>query len=286
MDKFIISVFADEIHEELEKQMNSLEQYGIKHIEIRGVNGKCIVDYSLEEVREIKRRLDLRGLKVSAIGSPIGKIYIAEDFKPHLELFKHTLEIAKIMEVNLIRMFSFFIPQGEEPKKYREEVINRWRQFIEAAKGHDVILLHENEKDIYGDTAERCLDLLESLNCDFVKAAFDPANFVQCNVETYPHAYELLKDYIIHMHIKDALYSDGSVVPSGQGDGQVTAILRRLKEAEYRGFLTIEPHLTWFKGFDELEGHSHSLNTAASGEKEFSVAIKALDNILKDLGGR
>ncbi|MDP4091442.1 MAG: TIM barrel protein, partial [Bacillota bacterium] len=139
MSKFMLSAFADEIDSDLKVQMDVLEQHGIKYIEMRGVNGKGLVNYNLEEVREIKSELDARGLRLSAVGSPLGKIGITEDFEAHLELFKHTLEIARIMECKYIRMFSFYIPKGEDPAKYREEVINRWKRFVKEAEGSGII---------------------------------------------------------------------------------------------------------------------------------------------------
>jgi sugar phosphate isomerase/epimerase len=283
MSKFILSAFADEIDMDLKVQMDVLDSHEIKFIEMRGVNGKGLVQYTLEEVKDIKKQLDSRGFKISAIGSPIGKIKITDAFEQHLELFKHTLEIAKILEAKYIRMFSFFIPEGENADDYRSEVMDRWSQFVEAAKGYDVILLHENEKDIYGDTAERCLDILKTMNCDYLRATFDPANFVQCNVHTFPEAYELLKDYIEYVHIKDAMFSDGQVVPAGLGDGKVKEILSTLKEAGFEGFLALEPHLASFKGFGTLEKNSVGFQLPEGGARSFAIATDALKKILKEI---
>ena len=188
MSRFILSAFADEIDPRLDVQMDVLEQHGISYIETRGVGGKNITEYSPEEVREIKKQLDDRGFRISAIGSPIGKIGITDDFGPHMESFKRTLEIAKILETRYIRMFSFYIPEGDKPEKYRDEVMDRWRQFLEAAEGTGIMLLHENEKGIYGDTPQRCLDLVKAMDSANLKLIFDPANFVQCDVVTYPEA--------------------------------------------------------------------------------------------------
>jgi sugar phosphate isomerase/epimerase len=244
MSKFTLSAFADEIDPDLQIQMNVLEECSIKFIEMRSINGKNITEYTLDEVKEIKSQLDERGFRISAVGSPIGKIKITDEFEPHFELFKHTIEIAKILDTQYIRMFSFLIPEDDDPKIYREEVLIRWQKFINAAEGTGIVLLHENEKGIYGDTAIRCLDLLEALNCNYVKAIFDPANFVQCNVQTYPEAYELLKDYIVYLHIKEAVYSDLHVTPAGMGDGRVREILSELHTKGFAGFLSIEPHLS------------------------------------------
>jgi sugar phosphate isomerase/epimerase len=283
MSRFIISAFADEISMDLKTQMDVLEEHGISYIEMRGVNGKTITDYSLEDAKDIKKQLDKRGFKLSAIGSPIGKIGITDDFKPHKELFKHTLELAGLLESRYIRMFSFYIPKDEAPDKYREEVLNRWSDFVELAKGTGITLLHENEKGIYGEDAAHCLDLMQSINCDYVKAIFDPANFVQANVETYPHAYTLLEKYIVYMHIKDAVYSDHHVEPAGYGDGKVREILTALYKKGYDGFLSLEPHLWNFSGFSKLELEPTWNKYEGNGPKLFSVAAGALKKLVDEI---
>lgn len=283
MSKFILSAFGDEIADDLKTQMDVLEQHGISYIEMRGVNGRPLVSHTLEEVAGIRKELDQRGFEISAVGSPIGKISITDEFEEHLELFKHTIKIAKILGTKYIRMFSFFIPKGETPEKYRDEVIRRWREFIKAAEGSDLILLHENEKDIYGDTPERCLDLLKALDCSYVRAIFDPANFVQCNVKTYPEAYEMLKDYCVYFHIKDALHKDHSVMPSGYGDGKLPEIIGQLHKEGYEGFLSLEPHLGAFSGLAALEQDLNIAGLPEGGPGTFAIASNALKKILETL---
>ena len=287
MPEFVLSAFADEISKDLKTQMDVLEQNDVQYIEMRGVNGKSLVKHSLEEVKEIKRQIDERGFKISAVGSPIGKIDIREEFGPHLDLFRHTMEIGGILETKYIRMFSFFIPEGEDPAKYRDEVMERWSMFIRAAEGRGFVLLHENEKDIYGDTPERCLDLLRTMKCSYMKAVFDPANFIQRDVETYPKAFEMLNEYIAYMHIKDARYSDHVVVPSGYGDGRVKEILSALYERGFEGFLSLEPHLKAFEGFETLERSlMKNVTTTGDGAGKFVVALNALRKILDEIEGK
>lgn len=280
MGKLVLSAFADEIDPMLAKQMDVLDRYGVRYIEMRGVNGKNLVQYSLEEVREFKKQLDARGFCISAIGSPIGKIKITDDFAPHLELFRHTVQIARIMETQYIRMFSFYMPEGESPGLYRDRVMDRWSRFIKAAEGTGLTLLHENEKGIYGDTAERCLDLLETMDCAYMKAVFDPANFVQCDVITYPDAFHMLKKHVAYMHIKDALYKDHSVVPSGYGDGRLKEILAELRKMGFEGFLSLEPHLANFTGFAALEPASPVNGLPEGGPKQFAIALEALNRLI------
>jgi len=285
MSKFILSAFADEIDADLKTQMDVLDTHGIKYIEMRGVNGRNLVQHSIDEVREIKKQLDDRGFKISAVGSPIGKIRITEDFGPHLDVFKHTLEIASVLETKYIRMFSFYIPFGASPESYRDEVMKRWSEFIKAAEGYGKILVHENEKGIYGDTPERCLDLLKTMDCDYMKAVFDPANFIQCDVESYPHAFNMLKGHIAYLHIKDARFEDHKVVPSGYGDVKIKNILQDLYDSGFEGFLSLEPHLASFKGFAELEPDAKINDMPEGGPKQFAMAVYALKKILSEIEG-
>lgn len=281
-ENIILTGFADEIAASLDTQMQVLDKLHMDHIEMRGVDGRNFVEYSEVQAREIKKRLDDRGFALSAVGSPIGKIGIKEDFAPHMELFKHTVELAHIMDTPNIRMFSFYGPGGQEPfAPYREKVMEQLGQFVDYAAANDIVLLHENEKGIYGEMAEGCLDILGQFAGEHFKAVFDFANFVQAGQDTL-EAYELLKPYIAYIHVKDALLKDGSVVPAGYGDGNVKEILGRLKAAGYRGYLSLEPHLSDFTGFASLE-QGGKIEKKLSGEEAFTLAHDALVKILEEL---
>ncbi|WP_313070900.1 sugar phosphate isomerase/epimerase family protein [Lacrimispora sp.] len=276
-----ISGFADEIDTDLSKQIQVLKKLDIHHVEMRGVNGKGLVEYSVSEAKEIKKQLTDSGIQLSSVGSPIGKIKITEDFTSHMELYKHTVEIAHEMETPYIRMFSFFMPENESYDPYRGKVMDQMGQFVDYAKSNNIILLHENEKDIFGDMADRCQELMKEFYGEHFKAVFDFANFVQCKQDTLA-AYEMLKPYIAYIHIKDALWSDGSVVPAGYGDGNVEKILTMLKDSGYQGFLSLEPHLADFAGFSALE-QSTVEKKKLSGEESFTIACEALKKILERL---
>ena len=269
MSQFILSAFGDEISPHLEEQIQVMLANEVHFLEFRGWEGQVIIDYPLNEVQRAGRMLAEAGIGVSAVGSPIGKIPISEAFEPHLERFKKTLEVAHTLQTRYVRMFSFYMPAGEDPALYRDEVLERWTRFIEVNKGSGLTLLHENERHIYGDTAERCLDLLESLNCAEVKATFDPANFVQCDEETYPKAFNLLRKHIAYLHIKDSRYADHVITPAGEGDSKIPEILQALAQTGFSGFASIEPHL--------------NANLPGGGPELFGVAANALKRVIQNL---
>ena len=149
-----ISGFSDEISEDICKQFDVLNKLGIKYFEPRGVNGKNISELSIEETETLKKAMLDYGIKVSSIGSPIGKIKLTDDFEKHFELFKRVVEISSVLDSKYIRIFSFYHTGGIWSADERDRVISNLKKMVEYAKAEDIILLHENEKDIYGDNAD------------------------------------------------------------------------------------------------------------------------------------
>ena len=280
LNKCLISGFADEIDRDLNIQIEVLHTLGQEYIEFRGADGLTVGRHTLEQAQAVMDRLDAANIKVSSIGSPIGKIKITDDFEPHFEVYKRIVEIAKIMRTKYIRMFSFFIPEGEDPDQYEEEVCARLAKFIEYAKENDIVLLHENEKDIYGDVAYRCEIIMKKFYGDNFKCVFDFANFVQCKQDTL-EAYEMLKDYIEYVHVKDAIMETAEVVVPGTGDGNLKKIFKALDEAGYEGFLSLEPHLVNFGALAQLERNAAE-RKLTDGALAYATAHDALVAMLAE----
>ena len=278
-----ITGFADEISDDLSTQIESLKKLDIHYVEMRGVDGNNLIFHNNEKVKEIRSRLDDAGIALSALGSPLGKIGIEDSFDKHFEDFKHAVEIAHMMDTKNIRMFSFYI-SDEQRQTRKGEVFDRLGRFVDYASDNDIVLLHENEKGIYGEKAPECLELMKEFAGDHFRAIFDFANFVQCGQDTL-EAYEMLKDYIAYIHVKDARSKTGTVVPSGYGDGNVEIILKKLFEKGFDGFLSLEPHLFEFRGFSDLErGKAAPLSESGrvfSGYEAFTTAHSALLEILE-----
>ena len=259
--------FADEIAQDLQTQLDGLQKLNMHYVEMRGVDGKNLIHHDNEKLREIKKRLDDADIAISALGSPLGKIGITDPFEKHFEEFQRAVEIAQIMGSNYIRMFSFYVPQdGVQTREIKEQVWERLGKFAEYAKKEKVCLLHENEKGIYGEKAKECREIMDAFGGEYFKAIFDFANFVQAKQDTM-EAYELLKKDIAYIHVKDALWENGKVVPAGYGDGQLTEILRRLFADGFSGFLSLEPHLFEFEGFAGLEKKNVSMPLVEEGKK-------------------
>jgi 3-dehydroshikimate dehydratase len=272
-----LSAFADEISPDLDEQIAVLSSEKVRFLDLRGVWNTNVLDLSDQQVTRVKETLDAHGIGVAAIGSPIGKVPIDSSFNEHLHLFERAITVAQALQTPYIRIFSFYPPAASglgavNPAEYRDEVLRRLREMTARARAAAVILLHENEKDIYGDTIARCVDLLQGINDAHFQAVFDPANFIQCGQTPYPDAYEAIRPWLRYVHVKDAR-SDGSVVPAGDGVSHWPELLQRLRADGYDGFLSLEPHLA-------LAGQYQGF----SGPDLFRRASQALQHLLQAMG--
>ena len=287
MDKIYISGFSDEISEKFDEQLATVKKLGMTHISLRAADGKGIADYTPGEVRTLLLpRLQEAGIGVSSLGSPIGKVYVDDEagFAKQLEQLENLCWICKMLDCKYIRMFSFYIPEGKNPADYRDVVLEKLKQYTAIAEKHGVVLIHENEKDIYGDIAVRCKDVLDAVNSPNFKAAFDFANFVQCGEDT-AQCWELLKEHVVYIHIKDAVPDNNENVLCGTGTGKIAQILKQaIREEGYEGFLTLEPHLVLFGTLQSLEIAAATdvikENKYKDGAEGFSAQHAALVEIL------
>ncbi len=274
-----IYAFADEASANIDGQIIAMKRNFLHGLEIRGVDGVNIANITLEKAQEVKEKMDRAGLKVWSIGSPIGKIGI-ENAESHVEKFKDVLEIAKILGAENIRLFSLHITDGRTPDECTDDVISFLRKLVELSKEYNITLCHENEKGIFGDTPERCLKIHEAI--PEIKAIFDPANYIQCSMDTLK-AWEMIKPYVKYLHIKDA-FEDGNVVPAGKGIGNLPFILKEYKKMGGNE-VTLEPHLTVFEGLAELENEGEKsvvgeVYKYPTNEAAFDAAVMALREIL------
>ena len=268
-----ISAFADEIADDLAAQLATLAATSIRWLDLRGVWGKNVLALSDAELGRLVETLATHGVGVAAVASPLGKIPITADFTPQLDACRRAITVARAVGTPYIRVFSFFMPPGDDPARHRDEVLRRLSAMVELATAAGVTLLHENEKEIYGDTPERCHDLLTTLAAPALRAVWDPANFVQVGVAPLGAGYALLRPYLAAVHIKDARRGTGEVVPPGAGDGELRETLVALRDSGFTGTFSLEPHLTRSGPF-----------SGKSGPARFTEAATAFRTLLTELG--
>ncbi len=265
-----LSAFADEISQDPLEQVDVLSAHGIAHIEFRAIHGTNVLDLNDDQHAQFRALLRSRGFGLSAIGSPIGKIRINESFDEHLTRFDRAMDLASFYEAPRIRVFSFYMPPGDDPAAHRAEVISRMTELARRAAERGINLLLENEKGIFGDTAARVADIVETVDSPFLTHAFDPANYVEIG-QPIDEAWTRLRPHVKHFHVKDYDPKTERNVPAGAGDGHIPALLADAVASGYEGFCVLEPHLVVAEksfGF--------------TGPERFADAANALKQILRD----
>lgn len=272
-----LSAFGDEIAEPLEDQLDLLKTLNVNGLECRTAWGINVLRLTDEQARRVRQLCDDAGIVVRCIGSPIGKSPITDPIETELANLDRLIDLGAILGTRNIRIFSFYPPDistNTHYDQYVSETIDRLGQLTEKAASTGYTLLHENEKEIVGDTPERCQALLAGVNSPHLRLIWDPANFVQVGVENLTERYwDTLSPYIGYVHIKDARLADGTVTAAGEGDGQIPQLLTRLKDAGYAGVLALEPHL-------KVAGHS----TGFSGTEGMTYAVNALRQVMAAAG--
>ncbi len=274
-----LSGFADEISPEIDQQILVARQVGLTHFELRSVGGVNVLAFSSDQRSEIRNKLNAAGLGVVSIGSPCGKMPIDTPREKLMDMFKMAIDQAQFFNAPLIRVFSFYPPGGEGKgpvDPHKDAVIELMHAQSVLLENTKITMVHENERGIFGDIGSRCVQIMKGVNHPRCKTAFDFANFVQCGQDPLA-IWPLLREYTVHIHIKDALaksdsVAGGTVVPAGEGDGKIAEILKDAYAHGYDGFLSLEPHL-------KVAGHSHG----ETGPELFAKAVVALRDVCKKI---
>lgn len=278
---FEISAFGDEISQQFDEQVAGIEQIGLDRIDLRGVGGTNIIDLEEAERERIRTVLADRGISVSTVGSPIGKVDVTggveesatraasgqrvDSFEDHLGRFERAIAVADEFDADYLRVFSYYVPEGSDPSAHREEILRRMQRKVDIAEQADQILVHENVTDVYGESPARLRDLLTTIDSPYFRAIFDAANFYQYGSTPFPDALLQLIEYVETLHVKDAKqHPDGTVemTPLGEGDVDIPAIIGALSDRGFDGTLSIEPHLSLDGPGDALSGHDAVLREA------------------------
>jgi sugar phosphate isomerase/epimerase len=270
---WILSGFGDEIDPDPAVQVGVLQALGAHHIEVRGAWDTNIVELPEDQLDRLAKLLRDRGMSVSAIASPVGKVDVFGDPDAELARLRRAIAAAHRLGARYVRMFSFYRPEGVPVEQTRDTVLTRLRGFADLAEREGVVLVHENEKDIYGDVPQRVLDLVESVGSPALRLAWDSANFVQVGVRPFTDGYAMLRPHLEYLQVKDAVVATGTVVPAGEGDGELPATLTALRDDGYSGFASLEPHLA-----------ASYRQGGFSGPAEFGRAARAFAALTASIG--
>jgi len=271
---FTISAFGDEIADDLESQLQTLNNLKISCLELRAAWGQNVLHMSDERVAKVRALCDAHGVTISAIGSPVGKSPIEEPIETEVQNLRRLSEIARQLGTDNIRIFSFHPPEdSDDYDSYVDTAVDRLRRLTEVAAEEGVTLLLETEKGIVDDTLDRFVRLVDAIDSPNRVFLWDPANSVQVGAERITdRGWPRIGCRVGYVQIKDCKL-EGGVKAAGEGDGQIPELLDRLISSGYQGMLALEPHLA-------VAAHSSGF----SGPDGMAYAVESLRKVMDAAG--
>ena len=245
MVKYTLSGFADEISDDLNTQLLAHKKLGFKRIELRKTSGKEITDLSGAEVAETFRLTRFHKIRPYSIGSPIGKISLDDDIDAHFELARRACHITQVLGGKILRVFSFYPRENKAfDSSDRDKIVDFLKKLADIAHFYRITICLESGKGLYGDSPEKMKELLDLVNMDKLRCAFDMATFAE-NGHDPMEAFELLRDYVMYFHVRD-VDENGKNVQLGDGIAKIPEILKAYSDSKEGGetFVAIKPNLT------------------------------------------
>ncbi len=278
-----LSAFADEAAPSCAAQIAALQRAGLKRLDLRAIEGHNISVLPPDIAREVKTQLDAAGITVQMLGSPLGKIDIADDFATDLAKLRHIGAVAPLLGCRAVRIFSYYNKGGASHPEWMAKSLSRLESLRDEAKNLGLVLFHENERHIFGDLGDDVTQIA-ALRDDNFKLIFDFDNYNQSGEDVWA-TWQKLKATTDAFHLKDST-SDNKHVPAGQGNGKIPEILADAVQIGWSGPIAVEPHLS-HSGAVAATGPSGIANEAYSAmpsEESFHIAVETGKKVMADAG--
>ena len=288
---FKLGVISDEISQDLDVVKETAKDFKLDSIEVRSIWDVKVQDLTKEHTARLREELAKEGLRVISIASPFLKCEIdsEREYREHIDIFRRCIEVAKALDTDLVRGFTFWRRDGLEGlPKYWDTIVEKFAEPTEIAEQEDIILEIENEQSCFVGTGVDLARFLAEIDSRNVKAIWDPGNayYDDAREEAYPVGYEALKPWIAHVHLKDVVWNQETgkpeCVPIGTGEVKIGEQLAALKRDGYDGCVSLETHWRPEALDEELLQRPGGREFSSSGEYASRVC---LENIWKILDG-
>lgn len=300
----ILTGIADEAGDSINSQIAATKALGWEHIEARFLSVGNFEKGSIHEIPEEAFNLAVDALNeaeiiVCGIGSTIGNWAhsITDPFDITEGEVERCITRMKVLGSSIVRIMSYSILEDENENDHEnqffEERIKRLKNIITRFEDNGITPVHENCMNYGGMSTSHALKLQNEI--PQMKWVFDTGNPVfnadRSAPRPYPRQdtwsfYQAIKENIVHVHIKDGIWdnlkNECTFTMPGEGDGKVKEILSDLKETNYEGFISIEPHIA--SVFHEEDNEDIDQDTKEKNQLDTYIEYgKKLEEIISNI---
>ncbi len=252
----------------IDKIIGIIKGFGVSHLEVWGENLPLVSTgypggYDNKDLEGFKKLCDEQAMSVGCVtmGGAFDKELTA-DAETYAKALVGTVKAAKFLGAKVVNHYCFHLSMGETPD------IERLKRYLSPALDKAVelgiTLAMENEAHDSTATPEGMLNVINAFGSQNFKTNYDATNYYHASCEGFPYAYEVLKEHIAYVHIKNGClhkesfgrneeskgspmggYHKGGFIyyPTiSEGAVNIDGLLMRLKADGYDGLCTLEPH--------------------------------------------
>lgn len=241
-----LSFITDEATQSFDEAVAFAKKYDLQGLELRSVDDTPIDQIDVETLKAWKKKLDEASLAVPCLSGSFFKCDVPEKDAPaeELEKLERLCRAADILGCSLIRGFAFFAPESGPVSP--ETLKPFYAKAAEILRRSNKRLLLEADPSVNTSNHAALAHMLDVLDDPVFGAIFDPGNDIYdpLHETPYPDGYEAIRPHLVHIHIKDAVITDGEIscVKTGEGLVGYPALLRRLIADGYDGWMSLETH--------------------------------------------
>jgi L-ribulose-5-phosphate 3-epimerase len=266
-----VCFITDEVSRDLGVALKFASEFGVKQVELRAVDNMYCFRHDPEKLKQIHAQLREHGIRVAILSTPVLKcvlpgstlttgsarevqaaqkdfpVPVEEQFAQQLQFLRKSIEAARILETDRLRIFSYW--RVEDREKERPRIVEGLRRITEVAEKEKVRLCIENEPGCNLANCRETSSVLKEISSPALGMNWDIANGLSTGEKPYPDGFDLLdKKRIWHVHIKDSRRNPdtGRRQTCAVGDGEIPyrEIFPALAAAGYSGALSMETHFS------------------------------------------
>ncbi len=255
---FKLGVITDGISRNFEYALDTMVETGLEYVELQYLWEKQVGDLTDADIARVKGLIEARNLKVSCISHhnlsalPVDTAVLAPAYREHITTLQRCIDVAQALGTNLVRIFSFrkeMVLFGAEPivsEGTWSTLLDRLEEPLRIADDADITLVIETA--ISGNVTSALLarKLIDELDVPHLKVLWDPCSSLYCTEVPYPDGYEVIREHIAHVHLKDGVVNlpaatfDFCAMRQGQMAPYYNDIVSALKRDGYDGTISLE----------------------------------------------
>ncbi|MBC7289245.1 MAG: sugar phosphate isomerase/epimerase, partial [Armatimonadetes bacterium] len=231
-----VSMLSDEISSDPITAAELAAEWGLKHFELRMYyRQRAPQGMSDRDMEWLRQAWADFGIDCPSISPGLFKVRlddpsIGEHRGP---LRERCFELAEALGAQIIVAFPPIMREGESWWDWPPEVVDDFRETAEMAQKRGLKIALENEPVCYGGSGQALAKLISEINHPALGANWDPGNHTHATGEDHSDAYEMLRPFHIHTHVKDYAGKHSRAIPPGEGAVGWVDQLRKMKQNGY-----------------------------------------------------